>query len=110
MQEIPKQAATKQQGRLIVHMTFDEASSIISYLPQINTEGAILPPFSIPLQLTYKGKRQTVTVYYGENLDGSFYAYATPPNKHGLCVGCLTQLLKESRSLLWHLIQEKRKA
>ena len=110
MQEIPKQAATKQQGRLIVHMTFDEASSIISYLPQINTEGAILPPFSIPLQLSYKGKRQTVTVHYGENLDGSFYAYATPPNKHGLCVGCLTKLLKESRSLLWHLIQEKRKA
>lgn len=93
-----------------MHMTFDEASSIISYLPQINTEGAILPPFSIPLQLSYKGKRQTVTVHYGENLDGSFYAYATPPNKHGLCVGCLTQLLKESRSLLWHLIQEKRKA
>ena len=110
MQEIPKQAATKQQGRLIVHMTFDEASSIISYLPQINTEGAILPPFSIPLQLSFKGKRQTVTVHYGENLDGSFYAYATPPNKHGLCVGCLTQFLKESRSLLWHLIQEKRKA
>lgn len=110
MQEIPKQAATKQQGRLIVHMTFDEASSIISYLPQINTEGAILPPFSIPLQLSYKGKRQTVTVHYGENTDGTFYAYATPPNKHGLCVGCLAQLLRESRSLLWHLIQEKRKA
>ena len=91
-------------------MTFDEASSIISYLPQINTEGAILPPFSIPLQLSYKGKRQTVTVHYGENLDGTFYAYATPPHKHGLCVGCLAQLLRESRSLLWHLIQEKRKA
>ena len=110
MQEIPKQAATKQQSRLIVHMTFTEESSTINYLPQLNTEGAILPPFSIPMQLTYKGKQRKVTVHYGENTDGTFYAYATPPHKHGLCVGCLAQLLRESRSLLWHLIQEKRKA
>lgn len=110
MRTIPKQTATKLQDTLIVHMTFDGASSVINYLPQVNTEGAILPPFSIPLQLSFKGKHQKVTVYYGQNFDGTCYAYATPPNKHGLCIGCLAQLLRESRSLLWHLIQEKRKA
>lgn len=91
-------------------MTFTKDNCTFNYLPQLNTEGAILPPFSIPMQLTYKGKQRKVTVHYGENTDGTFYAYATPPHKHGLCVGCLAQLLRESRSLLWHLIQEKRKA